>query len=51
MQRSFSTEISGNRRPGVELLDIQRAGILSAVEVGEEKTEIVTSRIVYNTID
>jgi transposase len=56
MQRSFGTEISGNRRPGAELSDIQRAGILSAVEAGEEKTEIATRyrvsrRVVYNTIN
>jgi len=40
MQRLFGTEISGNRRPGVELSDTQRAGIFSAVEAGEKKTEI-----------
>jgi hypothetical protein len=40
MQRSFGTEISGNWRPGVELSDIQRVGILSAVEAGEKKTKI-----------
>jgi transposase len=56
MQRSFGTEISGNRRPGAELSDVQRAGILSAVEAGEEKTKIaaryrVTRRVIYNTID
>ena len=56
MQRSFGTEISGNRRPRAELSDIQRAGILSAVEAGEEKTKItakyrVTSRVIYNTIN
>ena len=56
MQRSFGTEISGNRRPGAELSDVQRAGILSAVEAGEEKTKIaakyrVSRRVIYNTID
>ena len=56
MQRSFGTEISGNRRPGAELLDVQRARILSAVEAGEEKTKIaaryrVTRRVIYNIID
>ena len=40
MQCSFGTEVSGNRRPGAELSDIQRAGILSAVEAGKEKTKI-----------
>jgi len=56
MQRSFGTEISGNRRPGAELSDAQRAGILSAMEAGEEKTEIaaryrVSRRVIYKTID
>jgi transposase len=56
MQRSFGTEISGNRRPGAELSDVQRAGILSAVEAEEEKIKIaaryrVTRRVIYNTID
>ena len=56
MQRSFGTEISGNQRPGAELSDVQRAGILSAVEAGEEKTKIaakyrVTRHIIYNTIN
>jgi hypothetical protein len=56
MQRLFSTEISRNRRPRVELSDVQRAGILSAVEAGEEKTKIaaryrVTYRVIYNTIN
>ena len=56
MQRSFGTEISGNRRPGAELSEAQRAGILSAVEAGEEKTKIaakyrVSRRVIYNTID
>jgi len=56
MQRSFGTEISGNRRPGAELSEAQRAGILSVVEAGEEKTKIaaryrVTRRVIYNTID
>jgi len=56
MQRSFGTEISGNRRPGAELLDTQRAGILSAVEAGEKKTEIaaryrVSRRVIYSTIN
>ena len=40
MQCSFGTEISGNRRSGAELSDVQRAGILSTVEAGEEKTKI-----------
>ena len=56
MQRSFGTEISGNRRPRAELSDIQKAGILSAVEAEEEKTKIavryrVTCCVIYNTIN
>ena len=56
MQRSFGTEISRNQRPRAELSDVQRAGILSAVEVGEEKTKIaaryrVTRRVIYNIIN
>ena len=56
MQRSFGTEISGNRRPGAELSDAQRAAILGAVDAGEEKTKIaaryrVSRRVIYNTID
>ena len=56
MQRLFSTEISRNRRPRAELSDVQRAGILSAVEAGEEKTKIaaryrVTYCVIYNTIN
>ena len=55
MQRLFSIVISGNRRPGGELLDTQRAGILSSVEAGKKKTEIASKyycsrRAVYNTI-
>jgi len=55
MQRSFGTVISGNRRPGGELSDAQRAGILSCVEAGEKKAEIASkyhcSRCtIYNTI-
>ena len=56
MRRSFRTEISKNRRPGVELLDIQRARILSAVEAGEDKTKIVvryrvSRRVIYKIIN
>ena len=56
MQRSFGTEISGNRGPGAELSDTERAAILSAVEAGEKKTEIaaryhVSRRVVYSTLD
>jgi len=56
MQRSFGTEISGNRGPGAELSDTQRAAILSAVEAGEKKTEIaaryrVSRRVIYSTLN
>ena len=56
MQRSFGTEISENRRPKVELLDVKKAGILNAAKAGEEKTKIaaryrVTCRVIYNIID
>ena len=40
MQRAFGTEISGNWGKNNELLEVQRAGILSAVEAGELKTLI-----------
>ena len=56
MQRSFGAEISGNRRPGADISDIQRAGILSTVEAGKEKTKIaaryrITRHVIYNTIN
>jgi len=55
MQRLFGTVISRNRRPGGELSDAQRAGILSYVEAGEKKAEIASKyhcsrRTIYNTI-
>jgi len=55
MQRSFGTVISGNRRPGGELSDTQRAGILSYVEAGKKKAKIASKyhcshRAIYNTI-
>ena len=55
MQRLFGTVISGNRRPGGELSDTQRAGILSCVEAGEKKTEIASKyhcsrRAIYTII-
>jgi len=40
MQRSFDTEISGNRRPRSELLEVARAGIIAAAEAGVLKPEI-----------
>jgi len=42
MQRLFSIVISRNRRPGGELLDMQRAGILSYIEAGEKKAKIAS---------
>ena len=40
MQRSFGTQISGNRRPGTELLEAARAGIIAVLEAGVLKPEI-----------
>ena len=40
MQRSFGTQISGNRRPGAELLEVARAGIIAKLEAGVLKPEI-----------
>jgi len=56
MQRSFGTEISGNRRPGAELLETIRAGIIAALEAGVLKLKIaVEYRVnwltVYDTIN
>jgi transposase len=56
MQRSFGTQISGNRRPGTELLEAARAGIIAASEAGVSKPEIaaeyrVNRSTVYDTIN
>jgi len=56
MQRLFGTQISGNRRPGTELLEAARAGIIAASEAGVPKPEIaVEYRVnwltVYNIIN
>ena len=56
MQRSFSTEISGNRRPGAELLETARAGIVTVSEAGVPKLKIaaeyrVNRSTVYDTIN
>ena len=56
MQRSFGTEICGNRRPGAELLETARAGIIAASEAGVLKLEIaveyrVNRSTVYDTIN
>jgi hypothetical protein len=40
MQHSFGTQISGNRRPGTELSEAARAGIITALEAGVLKPEI-----------
>jgi len=40
MQRSFGTQISGNRRPGAELLEVARAGIITKSEAGVLKLKI-----------
>ena len=56
MQRSFGTEISGNRRPGAELSETTRAGIIAPSEAGVLKPEIATEyrvnqSTVYDTIN
>ena len=56
MQRLFSTEISGNRRPGAELSETARAGIIAASEAGVLKLEIAAEyrmnrSTIYDTIN
>ena len=56
IQRLFSTKISGNRRPRVELSDTQRVGMLSVAKAGEKKTEIaarycISRHVIYSTIN
>jgi hypothetical protein len=56
MQRSFGTEISGNRRPGAELSETARARIIAASEAGVLKLKIaaeyrVNWLTVYNIIN
>ena len=56
MQRSFGTEISGNRRPGAGLLETVRAGIIAASEAGVLKLKIAAQYrmnwlTVYDTIN
>ena len=56
MQRLFGTEISGNRRPGAELFETARAGIIAASEAGVSKLKIaaeyrVNRLTVYDTIN
>jgi hypothetical protein len=51
MQRSFGTQISGNRRPGAELLEVARARIITASEAGVSKLEITADyRVNRSTI-
>jgi hypothetical protein len=45
MRRSFGTEISGNRRPGAELSEVVRAGIITASEAGLLKPKIAAQSI------
>jgi len=40
MQRLFGTQISGNRRPGTELLEAARSGIIAVSEAGVLKPKI-----------
>jgi hypothetical protein len=56
MQRSFGTQISGNRRPRAELSEVARAGIIAVLEAGLSKLEIaadyrVNRLTVYDTIN
>ena len=56
MQRSFGTQISGNRRPKAELSEVARAGIVAASEAGVSKLKIaadyrVNRSTVYDTIN
>ena len=56
MRRSFSTEISENRRPEAELLEVVRAGIVTASEAGLLKPKIASEyrlnrSTVYDTIN
>ena len=49
MQRSFGTQISGNRRPGAELSEVARAGIIAESEAGVSKLEIAAEYRVYRS--
>ena len=56
MQRSFGTQISGNRRPGTELSEAARVGIIAASEARVLKPKIaaeyrVNWLTVYDTIN
>jgi len=56
MRHLFGTEISRNKRPGAELSEIARAGILAELEAGIPKSEIaveyrVNRSTVYDTIN
>ena len=56
MQRSFGTQISGNRRPGAELSEVAKAGIIAESEAGVSKLKIaaeyrVNRSTVYDTIN
>jgi hypothetical protein len=56
MQRSFGTQISGNRRPGTKLSEATRARIIAASEARVSKPEIaaeyrVNRSTIYDTIN
>ena len=56
MQRSFSTQISRNRRPKAELSEVARARIIAASEAGVLKLKIaadygVNRSTIYDTIN
>lgn len=42
MERSFGTEISGNRRPKAELSTEQRSAILAKLDIGQSPTKLAT---------
>ena len=56
MQRSFGTQISGNRRPGTKLLEATRARIIATSEARVLKPKItaeyrVNWLTIYDTIN
>lgn len=56
MERSFGTEISGNRGPSGELSEVQRAAIIAEAKAGKPKKQIATDfsinrSTVYSTIN
>ena len=51
MQRSFGTQISGNRRPGAEVPEVARARIIAVSEAGVPNPEIAADyRVNWSTV-